>query len=179
MRRPSISPSVCPWPCLCLRLDPLRTALALRQAKHRLKLDLDRLIAEQTAFLAETRATLNQMNNSPYPYCSEAEIAYFRKMIFQTDYLRDGGRIRDGKIDCSVTLNAAELPQAQLQPAYTLPIGAKVFSAAGLLKVRDQITMAIEAGNSYVVINSGTGRRLDATPLQFFATMNLTKLPHE
>jgi sensor c-di-GMP phosphodiesterase-like protein len=146
-------------------------ALALRQAKHRLQEDVERAVAEQTAFLKETRATLEKMNASTYPYCSEAEIGYFRKLVFQTDYLRDGGRIHAGKIDCSVTLGAADLPHAQLQPAYTTPDGAQVYIATGLLQVRDQLTLSVRAGDSYVVINSGTGRRLDKTPLQFIVTM--------
>ena len=146
-------------------------ALALRQAKHRLQEDVERLVAEQTAFLKETRATLETMNASTYPYCSEAEIGYFRKLVFQTDYLRDGGRIRAGKIDCSVTLDAADLLHAQLQPAYSTPDGVQVFNATGQLQVRDQITLGVQFGDSYVVINSGMGRRLDKTPLQFIVTM--------
>jgi sensor c-di-GMP phosphodiesterase-like protein len=146
-------------------------ALALRLAQHRLQQDVERAVAEQTAFLKETRATLGMMNASTYPYCSEAEIGYFRKLIFQTDYLRDGGRIRAGKIDCSVTLGAADLPHAQLQPAYSTPDGAQVYIATGQLQVRDQLTLSVRAGDSYVVINSGTGRRLDKTPLQFIVTM--------
>ena len=145
--------------------------MALRQAKHQLEQDDARLIAEQKAFLKETAITLNKMNASPYPYCSTSEIAYFRTLLFQTDYLRDGGRMRDGKIECSVTLGPAELAKAHLNPAYSLPGGAKVYMAAGLLQVRDQITMGIQLGDSYVVINSGMGRRLDTTPLLFIVTM--------
>jgi sensor c-di-GMP phosphodiesterase-like protein len=145
--------------------------MALRQAKHLLQQDVERAVAEQTAFLKETRATLEMMNASTYPYCSEAEIGSFRKLVFQTDYLRDGGRIRAGKIDCSVTLGAADLPHAQLQAAYSTPDGAQVYKATGQLQVRDQLTLVVQAGDSYVVINSGTGRRLDKTPLQFIVTM--------
>jgi sensor c-di-GMP phosphodiesterase-like protein len=149
----------------------LGRGLALRQAKHRLQQDVERAVAEQTAFLKETRATLEMMNASTYPYCSEAEIGYFRKLVFQTDYMRDGGRIRDGKIDCSVTLGAADLPYAQLQPAYSTPDGAQVYKATGQPQVRDQLTLSVQSGDSYVVINSGTGRRLDKTQLQFIVTM--------
>ncbi len=149
----------------------LGRALALRQTQHRLQQDVERAVAEQTAFLKETRATLELMNASTYPYCSEAEIGYFRKLVFQTDYLRDGGRIRAGKIDCSVTLGAADLPHAQLQAAYSTPDGAEVYLATGQLQVRDQLTLVVQASDSYVVINSGTGRRLDKTPLQFIVTM--------
>ncbi|MGA9072444.1 MAG: EAL domain-containing protein [Terracidiphilus sp.] len=147
--------------------------LALRQAKHQLQKDAERLIAEKNAFLKETDLTLKQMNNSPYPYCSEAEIGYFRKLIFQTDYLRDAGRIHDGKIDCSATLSAADLSKAELKQVYSLPTGEKVVIANGLLQVRDTNTLGTVQGSTYVVINSGVGRRLDTSHLQFFVTMML------
>jgi sensor c-di-GMP phosphodiesterase-like protein len=124
--------------------------------------------------MKETNVVLKQMNHSPYPYCSEAEIAYFRKLIFQTDYLRDSGRMRDGKIDCSATLSAADLAKAQLRPAYSLPNGMKVVMATGLLQVRDQITLGTQDGTSYVVVNSGASRRLDTTPLPFLVTITHT-----
>ena len=88
---------------------------------HRLRQDAERLIAEENASLKETYATMKKMSSSPYPYCSEAEIAYFRKLLFQTDYLRDGGRMRDGTIDCSATLGKAELPREPMKPAFTCP----------------------------------------------------------
>jgi len=149
----------------------LGCGLALRQAKHRLLQGTDRLIAEQNAFLKESEATLKQMNESPYPYCSNEEMAYFRKMLFQTDFLRDGGHMRDEKVDCSATIEPAELKNAQLRPAYSMPNGSSVFTTAGLMQVRGQITLAIQFGNSFVIINSGAARRVDTTPLQFIVTM--------
>ena len=70
---------------------------------------------------------MKKMSSSPYPYCSEAEIAYFRKLLFQTDYLRDGGRMHDETIDCSAALDKAELPREPLKPAFIMPGGSKVY----------------------------------------------------
>jgi sensor c-di-GMP phosphodiesterase-like protein len=145
--------------------------LALRQAKQQLRQGADRLVAEEDASLTETYATLKKMSSSPYPYCSEAEIAYFRKLLFQTDYLRDGGRMHNGMIDCSVTLSPADLPRAPLKPDYSMPGGSKVYRETAPLQVRDQPTFGVQFNDLYVVINSAVGRRLDSTPLQFIMTV--------
>ena len=149
----------------------LGAGLALRQARHQLQQDAERLINEENATLKETYATMNQMNASPYPHCSEAELAYFRKLLFQTDFLRDGGRMRGGKIDCSATLSQADLPTAPLKPAYTMQDGTSVYMETGPLQVRDQPTLGLQFRDLYVVINSGTGRRVDLATLPFIMTV--------
>jgi sensor c-di-GMP phosphodiesterase-like protein len=149
----------------------LGCGLALRQAMHRLQQDAERLIAEEDATLKETFATMKKMTSSPYPYCSEAEIDYFRKLLFQTDFLRDGGRMRNGKIDCSTTLGPADLPSATMKLAYSMPGGSNVYEATGPLQVRDQPTLSLQFKDLYVVINSGAGRRVDLTTLPFIMTL--------
>jgi len=149
----------------------LGAGLALRQAGHHLQQDADRLIAEENATLKETYATMKKMSSSPYPYCSEAEVAYFRKLLFQTDFLRDGGRIRNGMIECSTTLSHADLPREPMKPAYIMPGGTNVYRVSGALQVRDQPTLGLQFKDLYVVINSGAGRRVDASTLPFIMTV--------
>jgi sensor c-di-GMP phosphodiesterase-like protein len=149
-------------------------ALALRQAKQRLQHDAERLIAEENATLKETYATLKKMSSSPYPYCSEAELAYFRKLLFQTDYLKDSGRMRNGTIDCSATLSTADLPREPMKPEYSMPGGTNVYRETGSLQIRDQPTIGLQFKDLYVVINSGAGRRVDSTTLPFIMTVRPT-----
>lgn len=149
----------------------LGRTLALRQARHQLQHDAERLIAEENATLKETYATMKKMSSSPYPYCSNAELAYFRKLLFQTDYLRDGGRMRDGKIDCSATLEKADLPATPLKLEFSMPGGTNVYRETGPLQVRDQPTLGLQFKDLYVVINSGAGRRVDAGTLPFIMTL--------
>ncbi|MGD0939079.1 MAG: EAL domain-containing protein [Terracidiphilus sp.] len=163
----TILATVCGWGTGFL----LGGGLAVRQAIHQLRRDADRLIAEENATLKETFSTMGKMSSSPYPYCSEAEVAYFRKLIFQTDYLADAGRIRDGVIDCSATLEKADLPREPMKPAFVMPGGAKVYRVTGPLQIRDQITLGIQFKDMFVVINSGAGRRLDPNALSFIMTL--------
>ena len=143
----------------------------MRQAMVRLQQDTGRLIAEENATLKETYTTMKKMSSSPYPYCSEAELAYFRKLLFQTDFLRDGGRMRDGMIDCSATLNKADLPAAPMKLRYTMPGGTNVYVVDGPLQIRDQPTLGLQFKDLYVVINSGAGRRVDSDTLPFIMTV--------
>ena len=81
----------------------LGCALALQMAG--LSLDqYSKLIAvQQDASSKEARDLLGILKKSPYPFCSDAEIAHFRELVFRSEYLKDAGRIRDGKIECSAT----------------------------------------------------------------------------
>ena len=62
-----------------------------------------RILLETIASTSESRAMLATMNRSPYSLCSDAEIEYFRQLIFQSQFLKAAGRIRGGRIDCSTT----------------------------------------------------------------------------
>ena len=76
---------------------------ALRQAEARLDQFANRILLESVTATAESRAILATMNASPYVFCSDPEIEYFRQLIFQSRFLKAAGRMRDGKIECSTT----------------------------------------------------------------------------
>jgi sensor c-di-GMP phosphodiesterase-like protein len=149
----------------------LGAGLAARQARFLLQQESGRLIAQENAFLKETYATLKKMSSSPFPYCSDAEVSYFRRLLFQTDYLRDGGRIRDGRIDCSVTLSRADLPAAPLKPDFSMPGGSKVYRETGPLQVGDRPTFGLQFKDLYVVINSGAAGTIGSPQLPYILTV--------
>jgi sensor c-di-GMP phosphodiesterase-like protein len=146
-------------------------SLALRKAKHQIQDDASRFMVEETATLNEAYATIEKMHASPYPYCSAAEIGYFHKLLFQTDYLNDAGRMHGGIIDCSTTLGKADLPHTPMQPAIVMGSGGKVYIETGPLQVRNKPTFAIQVGDMYVVINSNNGRPEGSAPFEFIMTV--------
>src|ERR1039457_5268314 len=98
----------------------LGSGLALRQGKHRILEDATRLMAEEVAALNEAYATIEKMHATPYPHCSAEEAGYFRKLLYQTDYLSDAGRMRDGMIVCSSIQGQKDLPRVPLKPVVAL-----------------------------------------------------------
>jgi sensor c-di-GMP phosphodiesterase-like protein len=145
--------------------------LALRQAKHQIQEDAAGLIAEEIATLREAFATMEKMHSSPYPYCSAAEIGYFRKLLFQTDYLSDAGRMRGGIIDCSSVLGHANLPREPLKPVIVMGSGVRVYRETSPLQVRNKPTFGLQVDDLYVVINSNTGRPEGSPPFHFILTV--------
>jgi sensor c-di-GMP phosphodiesterase-like protein len=146
-------------------------ALALKTAEARLLRDVNFVSQQGDAFSSESRAMLATLNASPYPYCSEAEISYFRKLLFQSKYLRDAGRMRNGTLDCSATMSRADLPLEQFKPDRIQPDGTLVFGNLPPFRVGNSQGFLLQLGDSYVVYaphllenQSATSSRIVYTP---------------
>jgi sensor c-di-GMP phosphodiesterase-like protein len=79
------------------------------------------------SLLDESNALLAQVNASKYPRCSDAEMGYLRRLLLQSEYLRDAGRMRDGRIECSTLFDRDHLPTATFQPIATNRAGLKIY----------------------------------------------------
>jgi len=101
----------------------IAACVQIKLADYRLQREAAQLIAAHNAFQDEAHALLTAMNTSHYAFCSDTEIAFFRKLVFNAEYYRDAGHIRDGKILCSATLGRDNLPRAEHFPAVSLPDG--------------------------------------------------------
>jgi len=80
--------------CAMLVISLLEIGILLRSAQSKLGQDDVQLLNEAGSILDESDAVLTAMNASRGPFCSDAEITYFRKLIFDSEYLRDAGRMR-------------------------------------------------------------------------------------
>ena len=96
----------------------LGRAIAIRQAESRLDQYANRVLADAATSSAESRAVLSRMNTSPYPACSDSEIAFFRQARLPVAYLKAGGRIRNGRIECSTTLGRTDQVASAIQTRY-------------------------------------------------------------
>ena len=75
---------------------------SIRQiTENQLTRDATRIEGMVDSLLDESHALLASQNASHYPYCSDAEITYFRSLIYHSRNLRDAGRMRDGQMECS------------------------------------------------------------------------------
>jgi sensor c-di-GMP phosphodiesterase-like protein len=105
----------------------LARAIVLRVAETRLADQAARSLAATDAYAADVRKSLAAMNASPFPYCSDSELTYFRHILLNSRYLREGGRMTGGRIDCSTTLARSELPLEQFKPVYAGGDGFQVY----------------------------------------------------
>jgi sensor c-di-GMP phosphodiesterase-like protein len=132
----------------------LGCALAVQLAENWLD-QYSRVTVEQgDASFTEARSLLTVLKDSPYFFCSEAEIAYFRELVFRSEYLKDAGRIRGGKIECSATADHPMRSNVQLNSESTQKDGLIAYS--NLLPIRDAHLQraGLQLGSAYVVLGS-------------------------
>src|ERR1035438_6583042 len=80
--------------CGMLVISLLKIGILLGSAESKLGQDDVQLLNELSSILDESHSVLTAMNESRDSFCSDAEITYFRKLIFNSEYLRDAGRMR-------------------------------------------------------------------------------------
>jgi sensor c-di-GMP phosphodiesterase-like protein len=145
-------------------------ALMLRHTTLRLEQHAANILAEGETSAGEARAVLAAMNASPFPYCSDAEITFFRNLIFKSQYLREGGRMRKDIIDCSSTLGRLNPPLGPFKPNITRDDGTRVFTNILPFQVPGQTVISVQAGDSYIVYNPYNRKNLAAPPMHFAVT---------
>jgi len=148
----------------------LGRAIALRQAQIRLDQYASRILSDAAAPTAESRTVLAKMNESPHAYCSEAEIAYFRQMVFSSQFLKAAGRMHNGKIECStISERSAELQQ-QFSPAFTRQDGTRIYRDLPEFRIDNQTIIAVQSEESFVVFSQYNYNTLTALPMRYAFT---------
>ena len=148
----------------------LGRAFALRQAGARLDFYANRILLEGVTSSSESRAILATMNTSPYGFCSDAEIEYFRQLIFQSQFLKAAGRMRDGQVECTTTSGRSELAEAQNTPAMTWQDGTRIYKNLPAFRVDGQNVISVRLGDSFIVYNPYNMTSLAAPPMHFTET---------
>jgi len=153
----------------------LARALVLWHVENKLDRYAMRIRSEAETSAAESRALLVTLNASSYPYCSDAEIAWIRELIFQSEYLKDGGHMRDGRIDCSATLGHQSQPGAQVKPEFSRRDGTRVYLNLPPLQMEGHTVVSIQFGNAFMVYSPFNLKDLGSTPMHF--TVSETDIP--
>ncbi len=146
-------------------------SLSLNQASTWLDGYLKLRVAQDNASLAEARSLLNVLKASPYPYCSGAEISYFRGLIFHSEYVKDAGRINSGKIVCSAAMGRPGQPIGPFKSERQWNDGAIAYSYLAPERGSSAQRTALQLDSVYVVV---LGSSLPPSPepiaMQFSAT---------
>jgi sensor c-di-GMP phosphodiesterase-like protein len=134
----------------------------LESAENKLGQDDVHLLTELGSILDESHTVLMAMNASRDTFCSDAEITYFRRLIFNSEYLRDAGRMRDSRIECSTALGRENLPVTPFEPAVSLPDGSMIYRDISPYQSHKEYTFGEQLGDSYVVPDPREISRMDS-----------------
>jgi sensor c-di-GMP phosphodiesterase-like protein len=155
----------------------LARTIVLRVSEVRLVDQATRSLAAADAYGADVREALATMNASSYPYCSDSELTYFRHILLRSQYLREGGRMTGGRIDCSTTLARSELPQERFKPVYAGEDGFQVYWDLPPFRTGTERSSVLQVGRSYV--NSVIQLRNEGLPSEVTLKVALRNLAGE
>jgi sensor c-di-GMP phosphodiesterase-like protein len=148
----------------------LGRVITLNQAAARLEQYATRVIDEGQNSTVESRKVLAAMNASPYPMCSDAEIEYFRKLIFESQYLKAGGRMRSGSIACSTNFGHAAQSQVRYKPDIYQRDGTLMYRHLTPFQVGNETVIAIQLEDSFIVYSPYTMKPLISSATPFTVT---------
>jgi sensor c-di-GMP phosphodiesterase-like protein len=146
--------------------------LSLYQAENWLDRYATLVATQQDASSAEAMKVLAAMKDSPYPFCSDAEIANFRELVFRSEYLKDAGRIRGGTINCSATSAHPSPSIGQFKSEFSQQDGSIAYS--NLVPIRDAglKRAGLQLGDGYVVFSPQAPAALGPIPMRLAFAMN-------
>jgi sensor c-di-GMP phosphodiesterase-like protein len=144
--------------------------LTLYHAQMRLKPYCELVMHEGEIAADESRSALAQINASPNAFCSDQEIAWMRTRIFQSEYLKEAGRIRGSRIQCSTTLGRVEKPLAEVVPDFTEPTGVRLYRNLAPFTIPGQTVIAVQLGESFVIYSPWGRKDMGSVPMHFTVT---------
>ncbi len=132
----------------------LGCALVMIEARIWLQSYASLAATQADSSISEAQKILTILKSSPYGACSDEDVAYLRGLVFQSQLVKDAGRLEDGKVACSATgTQAASLAGAQ-RPAVQLHDGTIATSASASHTNGSADRTLLERDGGYVVYAS-------------------------
>ena len=133
----------------------LGCAVAYVEANSSLEHSAEATTARENAALAEAHSVLQAMQGSRSGFCSETDITNFRLLVFRSEHVKDAGRIRNGRIECSATSGHAVRANGALgipvKPEFSLQDGTLAYRNLGPIQTPGLNRAALRLGSAYVV----------------------------
>lgn len=132
----------------------LGSVLAIPLAENRLEAYQERVAIQDNASLGEARSLLDRLGHSASPACSDTELNGLRELVYRSDYLKDAGRVRGGKVDCSAIVGRPARPISEFKAGQAQADGTIIFGNLAPTQDQSLRRTAIQRGDSFVVFAS-------------------------
>jgi sensor c-di-GMP phosphodiesterase-like protein len=148
----------------------LALEMTVSMAASRLDVYATRIVADTEAWDAELRTALNAVGASPYEICSNKEIDWLRKVIFESEFLRDAGRMSGGKFACSAAMGRPSEDRASATPDITQHDGTAIYINPPLYAGSGVTQIAYQLDSTYVVFTPLARLHVEPAPLHYTLT---------
>jgi sensor c-di-GMP phosphodiesterase-like protein len=151
--------------------------LAIPLAEGRLKTYMERVALQDDASLNEARSLLDTLQHSAGPACSNTELNNLRELVYRSDYLKDAGQIRGGRIECSATAGRAEQLGDEFKAGQAQPDGTVIYSNLAPVKDQSLERTGIQRGHSFVIFGSHLPEPVGRLPVRLAIEPNQAGAP--
>ncbi|MGK9086653.1 EAL domain-containing protein [Brucella intermedia] len=149
-----------------------------KRADRQARLFSQSLMNHSRLTLEMARDILAQANASPYPICSEDDIAYQRRILFSAPDIRDIGRLSDRRLVCSTLLRKRSVLKSPSSPDVRLVNGLYVFSQRELA-TPGTFGSVIGEGNANLVFSPGAFAGFRTDKYDFTVTLTSQDGTHQ
>lgn len=151
----------------------LGCAVALVEANHSLEDSAEAAAAHENAALAEAQGVLQAMQGARGGICSDAEIANFRRLVFGSDYVKDAGRIRGGRIECSAVSGHPARAAGPFKADFRLKDSTQAYRDLSAMEIPGLRRAALRLGSAYVVLGMETPAARGPIPTKMGISMEV------
>ncbi len=131
----------------------------------------ERLLGYAETFTNEINTTLDAVNQSPYPFCSDDDITRLRTLVFRGHLVKDIGRVRDGKLYCSSLSGRFKEPVSQGPPDIVTQSGRSVWLNRPLPSVPGETGDVTQSGQADFVAMRDAFGHLQEAPMTYTTTL--------
>ncbi|MFU8877700.1 MAG: EAL domain-containing protein [Wenzhouxiangellaceae bacterium] len=126
-----------------------------RDAASRLELASSEIVATLDLALDEFLAVRRKIDAGDQPLCSRQSLEYFRRLLFEQQFLRDIGIVRDNHLRCSTVLGVIESPRRNSPPDFRLPSGLEIYAFHPVRISTHYKTMIVQDERANALIDPG------------------------
>jgi sensor c-di-GMP phosphodiesterase-like protein len=130
----------------------------------------ERLLSQADGVVHETRDAVDVVLNDHLSFCSDEELSYLRKWVFNASHVRDMGRVKDDRLYCTTALGRLDPPHPTTAGDIVIN-GRKLFVSSPLLINPQARGIIIETKGVTVVLNPEDYETFNQPPMYFSALL--------
>jgi sensor c-di-GMP phosphodiesterase-like protein len=146
-------------------------AVAFRATQLKVTHYTQRLIDYADDYTREVSDTLDEVNASPFPFCSDEDIGRLRKIVFHGHLVKDIDRIRDGMVYCSSISGRLATPFKRDKPNFVARSGRAVWLNRPIVNVPGEFGDTTQSGEADFVAATDTFAHLREAPMTYSTTL--------
>ena len=139
--------------------------VAAKATERRLARYARSLLDYAEAYNAEINATLDRVNASPFPFCSDQDIALLRNLVFEGRLVKEIGRMRGNELYCTSVGGRLEHPVTATPANIVTPSGRSIWLHLPLLTVPGMYADITRSGEATFVAAQGSFSHLGQPPM--------------